>query len=189
MGIGSVGLRAVFLDRDGVLNQALVRDGKPYPPASVAELEIVPDAATSLRSLKELGFLLLVVTNQPDVARGKQSRDVVLLIHKALRAVLPIDDFLTCFHDDCDECACRKPRPGLLLEAAERYGLDLRASFLIGDRWRDVDAGNAVGCRTIWIDCGYRERGPSAPPDARVQSLAEASRWIVNCAWTGGRTI
>lgn len=176
MGVGA--LRAVFLDRDGVLNRAVVRQGKPYPPAGLDELEIVPDVPEALAILKAEGFLLLVVTNQPDVARGTQQRSVVESIHEALRAELPIDDFFVCYHDDGDNCACRKPKPGLLLQAAEKYGLDLRSCYLIGDRWRDIEAGHAVGCNTIWIDRGYSERGPSHPPAELVRSCLEAARWI-----------
>jgi D-glycero-D-manno-heptose 1,7-bisphosphate phosphatase len=174
--------RAVFLDRDGVLNRAIVRDGKPYPPASLGELEIVENAAGSLRLLKDLGFLLLVVTNQPDVARGTQTLGTIQAMHEAMRESLPLDDFLICPHDDQDGCRCRKPLPGLLLEAQERYGIDFGRSFLVGDRWRDIDAGRAAGCRTVLLDHNYRERGPSLPPDARVVSLRDAVDWIVrNC--------
>ena len=171
--------RAVFLDRDGVLNRAVVRDGKPYPPGSLAELEIVDGAAGSLARLKDLGFLLLVVTNQPDVARGTQTLDAIQAMHAVMSQTLPLDDFLICPHDDRDGCPCRKPAPGLMLEAQERYGIDLSRSFLVGDRWRDIDAGQAAGCRTVFLDMNYRERGPSVPPDARVGSLPEAVDWIV----------
>lgn len=171
--------RAVFLDRDGVLNRAIVRDGKPYPPSSLDELEIVDNAAGSLQRLKNLGFLLLVVTNQPDVARGAQNLGVIAATHEAMRQALPLDDFLVCPHDDGDGCRCRKPLPGLLLEAQARYGIDLDRSFMVGDRWRDIDAGRAAGCRTILIDQHYHERGPSLPPDATADSLADAVDWIV----------
>jgi D-glycero-D-manno-heptose 1,7-bisphosphate phosphatase len=171
--------RAVFLDRDGVLNRAMVRDGKPYPPASLAELEIVEDAARSLTRLKELGFLLLVVTNQPDVARGTQTLEAIQAMHEAMRRTLPLDDFLICPHDDRDGCQCRKPLPGLLLEAQARYGIELARSFMVGDRWRDIDAGRAAGCRTVYLDRQYRERGPSHPPDSRATSLSDAVDWIV----------
>jgi D-glycero-D-manno-heptose 1,7-bisphosphate phosphatase len=181
VGVGSLSgsRRAVFLDRDGVINRAVVRGGKPYPPASLAELEVIPDAPESLDRLKQAGFLLIVVTNQPDVARGSQSADQVSEIHKALASRLPIDDFETCFHDDRDECECRKPRPGLLMRAAGRHPIELTKSFMVGDRWRDIDAGAAAGCRTILIDYRYDERGPSVEPDARVSSLTEAVNWIL----------
>ena len=171
--------RAVFLDRDGVINRALVRDGRPYPPAGLAELEILPDAPGALAELKKLGFLLLVITNQPDVARGAQSRATVEAIHAALGSALPLDDFFVCCHDNADGCDCRKPKPGLLLRAAARHGVQLTSSFLIGDRWRDIEAGQRAGCITLWIDRGYAEPGPSLPPAARVESLGEAAAWII----------
>ncbi len=176
MGIGPL-KRAVFLDRDGVLNEALVREGKPYPPARAEEVQVAAGTAEALARLKDLGLALIVVTNQPDVARGTQSAAAVEAIHQRLRRELPVDDFLTCFHDDLDGCACRKPKPGLILEGAARHGADPARSFLVGDRWRDIDAGKAAGCRTVWIDRGYRERQPE-DPDARVESLAEAVSWI-----------
>jgi len=188
MGIGAdvtSAPRAVFFDRDGVLNRAVVRDGKPYPPASLAELEIVEGAAAGLARLKNLRFLLLVVTNQPDVARGTQTLDAIHAMHDAMRQTLAIDEFLICPHDDRDGCRCRKPAPGLIFDARDRYGVDLTRSFLIGDRWRDIDAGQAAGCRTVLIDRHYRERGPSAAPDARVGSLPEAVDWVVQNSGRG----
>lgn len=181
MGVGPLKplARAVFLDRDGVLNEAVMRDGKPYPPLSAAEMRIVPDAADALRRLKARGLPLIVVTNQPDVARGTQPAAAVEAIHGRLRRELPVDDVLSCLHDDRDQCPCRKPKPGLILEGAKRHGVDPRRSFMIGDRWRDIDAGNGAGCRTIWIDRGYHERGPSHAPDIRVDSLSEAVTWIL----------
>jgi D-glycero-D-manno-heptose 1,7-bisphosphate phosphatase len=177
MGVGP--LSAVFLDRDGVLNRAILRDGKPFPPANPAELKILPDVPAALSALKAAGFLLLVVTNQPDVARGVQQRSVVEQIHEELRAQLPLDDFLVCYHDDSDACDCRKPKPGLLFQAAAKYGLDLPGCYLIGDRWRDIDAGHAAGCQTVWIDRRYAERAPLRPPAARVASCLEAAAWIL----------
>jgi len=172
--------RAVFLDRDGVLNRPIIRDGKPYPPASPGEIEILPDAGPALDDLKELGFLLLVVSNQPDVARGTQKRAVVEAINSVLKSALPLDDFFMCYHDDGDRCECRKPLPGLLYQAAERYSVDLSSSFLVGDRWRDIDAGVGAGCKTILIDYGYRERQPSREPNARVPSLRAAADWVLD---------
>jgi D-glycero-D-manno-heptose 1,7-bisphosphate phosphatase len=177
------GRRAVFFDRDGVLNRAILRDGKPYPPANLDELDITEGAPEALAQLKERGFLLLVVTNQPDVSRGTQSIQAVEEIHRAIGQALPIDEFLVCPHDDRDGCACRKPKPGLLRNAAARYGIDLANSYLIGDRWRDVEAGQAAGCRTVWIDCGYRERGPANPPDVKVSSLNDAVSSILQHEW------
>lgn len=181
MGVGAVitgSRRAVFLDRDGVLNRTIIRARKPYPPSTLNDLEIYPEAAACLERLRRSDFLLLVITNQPDVARGVQSASVVEEMHRRLALQLPVDDFFVCYHDDADHCACRKPRPGLLLQAAEKHGVSLTTSFVIGDRWRDIDAGNAAGCRTIWIDHGYDERPPASPPSARVNSLTEAVEYI-----------
>ena len=170
--------RAVFLDRDGVLNLALVRDGKPYSPANLTELELAPQAKEALRELKAQGFKLLVVTNQPDVAKGITTRAVVEEIHRKLASELPVDDIFVCYHKDGDGCDCRKPKPGMILEGARKYDVDLAESFMIGDRWRDVEAGQNAGCRTIFIDGGYEERQPARPADARVHSLKEAADWI-----------
>jgi D-glycero-D-manno-heptose 1,7-bisphosphate phosphatase len=171
--------RAVFLDRDGVLNAAIVEDGKPYPPTNLSELVI--DAATPelLARLKGRGFKLIVVTNQPDVGRGLQKREAVEAINDVLRERLPLDELLVCYHDGTEECDCRKPAPGLLLSAAERHGIALGASYMVGDRWRDVEAGQRAGCKTIWIDLSYRERKPNAY-DACVQTLEEAVNWILD---------
>jgi len=171
--------RAVFLDRDGVLTRVLVRDGKAYAPVTLAEMEIDADAPAALARLKAAGFLLVVVTNQPDVARGITRREDVETMHATLRAALPLDAWFVCYHDNADACDCRKPQPGMLLQAAAAHAIDLAASFMIGDRWRDIDAGTAAGCRTIWIDRGYDERAPEHPPDARVDSLRAAADWIV----------
>ena len=173
------GQRAVFLDRDGVINQAIVRDGKPYPPSGIDELEIVEGAAEALRDLKQAGFLLIVVTNQPDIARGTRSLATVDAIHQALRETLPLDDFFVCPHDDSDQCDCRKPLPGLLLRAAEKYDIDMSRSFMIGDRWRDVDAGASAGCAMVWIDYGYRDKSPAAEASAKVDSIRAAVDWIL----------
>lgn len=171
--------RAVFLDRDGVINQSVVRNGKPYPPHSVDETVIIPGANDDLARLKENGFFLAVVTNQPDVRRATVTRESVEEIHRYLKARLPVDDFFACYHDDSDACDCRKPLPGLLRKAAQVHSLDLNKSYLIGDRWRDIDAGAAAGCRTILIDYHYKERRPDSIPDVSVARLSEAIDWIL----------
>jgi D-glycero-D-manno-heptose 1,7-bisphosphate phosphatase len=169
--------RAVFLDRDGVLNKALVRAGKPYPPTSLAELEILPGVPDALERLRLREFLLIVVSNQPDVARGTVTRGTVEAINSALERVLPIDEFIICYHDDADGCSCRKPRPGMLRDAARKWSIDLSASFMVGDRWRDVEAGRSAGCKTVFIDHGYDERQP-IQVDCQVKSLFEAAAFI-----------
>jgi D-glycero-D-manno-heptose 1,7-bisphosphate phosphatase len=172
------GRRAVFLDRDGVINRAAVSNGKPYPPASVDALEILPGVADALQRLKSAGFLLIVVTNQPDVARGATTRDVVEKIHARLANALPIDRFVVCYHDAVDRCDCRKPQPGMLLASAKDLQIDLAASYMVGDRWRDVEAGRRAGCRTFFVDYGYKEEQPR-DYDFRVASLAEAATVIL----------
>lgn len=167
----------MFLDRDGVLNQAVVRDGKPYPPSGLAGFELLPGVAEACRTLKEAGFLLIVVTNQPDISRGTQSREAVDSMNARLREWLPLDEIRVCEHDDKEDCACRKPKPGLLTGAAEAWNIDLANSFMVGDRWRDVAAGRNAGCRTVWIDLGYKER-PAEGFEFRSNSLPEAVRWI-----------
>lgn len=171
--------RAVFLDRDGVLNRAILLHGKPHPPANVAEFEILPGAVEACRALKEAGFVLIVVTNQPDVARGTQQRSVVEAINDTLLSVVPLDDIKVCYHDDQDHCSCRKPLPGLLIEAAKEWQIDLSASFMVGDRWKDIESGLRAGCRTILIGVDYGEEKLSAP-DHRVHSLAEVPAWILS---------
>jgi D-glycero-D-manno-heptose 1,7-bisphosphate phosphatase len=156
--------RAVFFDRDGVLNRAVVRNGKPYPPDTLEALEILPGVPEALERLRAAGFLNVVVTNQPDVATGKQARSVVEAMHRLLGERLALDAIKACYHTDADACACRKPRPGMLLEAARELDIDFAASYLVGDRWRDVAAGQAAGCRQcFFIDYGYAERGPEQP--------------------------
>jgi D-glycero-D-manno-heptose 1,7-bisphosphate phosphatase len=171
--------RAVFLDRDGVLNRAFIRDGKPYPPANLSEFQLLPGVANALWRLKNRGFLLIVVTNQPDVARGTQQRAAVEEMHAAMQGLLPIDACFVCYHDDPDGCDCRKPKPGLLLQAAAEFEIDLKISFMVGDRWRDVDAGRRAGCIPIWIDRGYAERGPYEAPAAKIASFPQAVDWIL----------
>jgi D-sedoheptulose 7-phosphate isomerase len=171
---------AVFLDRDGVINRAIVRDGKPSPPSGLKELELLPEVASSMHDLKAHGFALIVITNQPDVSRGTQTLDAVEVIHQALASSLPIDDIFVCYHDDADHCACRKPNPGMLFEAQRKHNIDLSRSFMVGDRWRDIDAGHAAGCKTVLIDYGYRERKSAQAPEATVRSLREAADWILS---------
>jgi D-glycero-D-manno-heptose 1,7-bisphosphate phosphatase len=176
----------VFLDRDGVINRAVVRDGKPCSPANIEELEILPDASSALLDLKDCGFILLVITNQPDVGRGLQQREVVEEMNQIVASALPLDAIFVCYHSDEDACDCRKPRPGLLLRAARDWNLNLAQSFMIGDRWRDIEAGHNAGCTTVLIDRDYQEPAPACQPDVRVKSLREAADWILESAAQGG---
>ena len=183
----SNGRRAVFLDRDGVINRAEVRAGKSYAPAALEDLSVLPGVAQSLIRMREAGFLTLVVTNQPDVGKGTQRREVVEAMHAKLARELALDAIYACYHVADDRCSCRKPEPGMLLEAASDWGVDLKSSWMVGDRWRDIGAGRAAGTRTIWIDCGYDEPRAESP-DWIVRSLPEAAEIILGASATSGHT-
>lgn len=170
--------RAVFLDRDGVLNEVIVREGKPSAPCTLAEFKILPGVSDSLRQLKSEGFLLIVVTNQPDVARGSVNRDVVESMHRQLKSILPLDDIKACYEIESAGSYCYKPKPGMLLDAAEERAIDLSKSYMVGDRWRDVGCGRAAGCFTIFIDRGYNEPLRDIP-DAICRDLREAAVLIL----------
>ena len=173
--------RGVFVDRDGVLNRAIVRNGRTYAPSSLAEFELLGGVSEAIRSLRQAGFRVIVVTNQPDVATGVQTRETVEAMHSHLRSHVDVDAIKACFHVDGDQCACRKPKPGMLLQAAQEWDVDLTQSFMIGDTWRDIEAGRAAGCKTILVGSRYAE--PPAPdPDAVVASLQEAASMILAAA-------
>ena len=174
--------RAVFLDRDGVLNRVVWRDGKAASPRAVAELEVEVEAPAALAALREAGFLLFVVTNQPDVRRGLMSGETLDDIHAALAAALPpLDAIAACRHDNADACACRKPKPGLLVELAAGHGVDLAASFMIGDQDRDIECGRAAGCVTMLLAKPYNS-GVQAGADHLVDNLSQAVRLILKTA-------
>lgn len=170
--------RAVFLDRDGVINKAVIRDGKPYPPATLEDFIFLPNVKSTALQLRKAGFLLVVVTNQPDVATGVQQLEVVEAMHRQLLDEGICDDIRTCYHIDVDNCVCRKPKPGMLLAAAQEWQIDLTRSFMVGDRWRDIAAGKAAGCYTFFIDYQYRERCIEKP-DLSVASMQEAGNFIL----------
>jgi D-glycero-D-manno-heptose 1,7-bisphosphate phosphatase len=191
MGEHEVKRRAIFLDRDGVLNRPVVREGRPFPPASLEEFEVYPAVAQACAQLKAAGFLLIVVSNQPDVGRGTQTREVVEAMHKKLRTMVPaLDAIEVCYHAGArhgDPCDCRKPKPGMLLRAAASNNIDLKRSFVIGDRWRDVDCAHAAGCRAIFIDHGYDEP-LRQKPDLTVTSLKDAVAFILETGLSASAT-
>ena len=170
---------AVFLDRDGVINQALVRSGRPFPPKSIDELVITPEARSTFFTLSKAGYKLIGITNQPDVARGTQTREVVEQINALLLDQLPIEEIFVCYHDNNDQCNCRKPKPGLIIEAAQKYKIDLKNSYMIGDRWTDVEAGRRAGCKTFFIDYEYNEIKLDITPDYIIKNISEVMKWII----------
>ncbi len=169
---------AVFLDRDGVLNQAVIREGRPYPPDTVDTLIIIQEAAQALSVLRRCGFVLICVTNQPDIARGTRRIGDVEAINRRVMEELPLNDLFMCPHDNRDHCRCRKPKPGMLLDAARKWGVDLSRSWMVGDRAGDVDAGRAAGCRTVFIDCGYAEAKPDPEAEYTCRSVLDAAIFI-----------
>lgn len=174
--------RAIFLDRDGVINRFHVEEGVTRPPASFADFQILPGVAHSIDRLSEAGFAVVVVTNQPDVARGLADMREIEAMHKHLLAKFPIAEVRVCIHDTNDDCNCRKPRPGMLTAAAEQAGYDLRTSYMIGDRWSDVVAGQSAGCKSILIQTPFSgmER---CQPDHVADDLPQATDWILHsCA-------
>jgi D-glycero-D-manno-heptose 1,7-bisphosphate phosphatase len=177
----SAGRRAVFLDRDGVLNRAEVRDGKPYAPRRLEEFRLLPGTAAALRGLREARLFLVVITNQPDIANGLVGEAVVAAMHERLRKRLPIDDIKLCPHGQSAGCDCRKPKPGMLMAAARQHAIDLSASFMVGDRVSDMLAGQAAGCYTIFLQRGYEEtRRQSIEADTVAYSLPGAARLILS---------
>jgi len=172
--------KAVFLDRDGVLNHTEIRDGKPYAPTRVEDFKLFDDVEGSIRLLKDAGFLLVVVTNQPDVGNGFVEQSVVEEMNDRMMAKLPLDDIRVCFHKQTDNCECRKPKPGMLIDAATALNIDLRTSFMVGDRGGDVKAGKAAGCKTIFIDRGYKETKKSTKADFTAYSIVDAVSQILN---------
>jgi D-glycero-D-manno-heptose 1,7-bisphosphate phosphatase len=176
------GAPAVFLDRDGVLNESIVRDGKPSAPTNVTEFEIYPEAQHALNRLKQAGYVLVVVTNQPEVGRGTLAPAVLEAMHRKLKSALPIDRIEVCCDDGVlTDSAYRKPKPGMILRAAAALTIDLGASYVVGDRWRDIDAGVRAGCRTILIDRGWNE-ALGFSPDFVCANISEAAQHILDCA-------
>jgi D-glycero-D-manno-heptose 1,7-bisphosphate phosphatase len=166
--------RAAFLDRDGVINRALVREGKPKAPLTVEELEILEGVEESVDILKSQGYEIVVVSNQPDISRGLLQRSKLDEINAIVSRKTGIRHFRVCPHDNRDRCRCRKPLPGLIIDAATELNLDLPNSFLVGDRWSDIEAGNAAGCNCFYIDYDYDEPKPKNN-FVRVSSLLHAT--------------
>lgn len=185
MGERELAERAVFLDRDGVINRVAVRDGLPYPPSCLEEFEVYEDVPQGCARLKAAKFLLVVITNQPDVGRGTQSRETVEAMTLRMQSILPtLDRTEICYHGGehyGQPCSCRKPLPGLILRAAADLNIDARRSYVIGDRWRDVDCARAAGCQAIFIQRGYKE-ALRQKPDFTVSSFHEAVNAVLRDA-------
>ncbi len=170
--------KAIFLDRDGVINKTLLKMGKMRAPYTMEEFSFIEGVEESIKILKKSGFKLIVVTNQPDVARGWVTREAVDLINDHVKNILDVDDMIACFHTEKDACDCRKPKPGMLTSAAKQWDIDLTSSFMIGDRMSDIEAGLKAGCKTILVGHGETDSGV-AIPDYRTIDLLNAVKWIL----------
>jgi D-glycero-D-manno-heptose 1,7-bisphosphate phosphatase len=171
---------AIFLDRDGTLNAPIIQAGKPYPPQKLEDFKLLDGVAAACRDLKKAGFLLAVVTNQPDVGRGTQSQAVVEEMHATLKQLLPeIDHIEVCYDSGHGEKnRRRKPEPGMLEDTTALFGIDINTSWMIGDRWRDIECGKKMGVKTIFIDYGYQEQ-LTEQPDFRVPTFSAAAVTIL----------
>jgi D-glycero-D-manno-heptose 1,7-bisphosphate phosphatase len=181
-----IGTRAVYLDRDGVLNEVAGDGLASRPPRMVEDLRIVAGAEAAIERLRRAGFSLIVVTNQPDVARGTLALDDAVEITKVIVDRLELDGAYVCPHDNPDRCPCRKPKPGMLDRAARDWGIDQTASWLIGDRWVDIAAGLGAGVRTVLIEqpFSWSSAGGSTPPDGlvpefSVPSISDAAEMVL----------
>jgi len=173
--------RAVFLDRDGVVNRAFVQDGKPTPPTRLDEVRVLPGVREACQALHEAGFVLVLVADQPDAVQQEAAGHDVGAINQLLRRFLRLEDTRVCRRGDSPNCDCREPDAGLLIQAAKDWNIDLQSSYFVGDRCPDVEAAQHAGCRAVFVDYGYQERRPVAPY-LEVHSLREAARWIVESA-------
>ena len=169
--------KAVFLDRDGVLNRAKIISNKPYPPSNMDEMEILPGVHEGIQLLRHAGFKLIVITNQPDVARGITDVKIVNELNYFISQELKVDEIMCCFHDDIVNCTCRKPKPGMLFDAAKKWGINLSVSYLIGDRWRDIETANNANVTSILIDYDYDEKKLNA--DFECSNFFEAVNFIL----------
>lgn len=177
MGISEINTnKAVFLDRDGVINKPIVRDGKAFSPRSKDEFKFIDGVAQAVKSFKDADLTVIVVTNQPDIARNRLSwSDLEWMTKKVMTETL-VDDVLVCPHDDYDNCHCRKPKPGMLLDAAAKWNIDLSRSYMIGDSWKDIEAGENAGCCSILIDAVYNQE---VFCDFQVKNLTDAANLII----------
>lgn len=170
--------RAVFLDRDGVINQVKLQENRPHPPQNLEEFEYLEESKEAVLALINKNFVVVVVTNQPDITRKTLTESLLADFHAKIGKDTNIKHFYVCPHDDADECNCRKPKPGLILKAAQDLEIDLANSFLVGDRWKDISAGQRAGCTNFFINNNYSERQPEMPYIA-VSSLKEATSIIL----------
>jgi D-glycero-D-manno-heptose 1,7-bisphosphate phosphatase len=179
-----VGKRAFFIDRDGVINKSQILNGVSKPPMDLDSLQLLDGVEQAIGILKGTGIVPVVITNQPDVERGTQTREAVDQINKKIEVLTGITNFYVCYHNDASNCECRKPKIGMIIRASADLGIDVKRSFLIGDRWKDITAGQRAGVReSFFIDYAYSEKKPSQPYTL-VKSLLEASVRVTSEGYT-----
>jgi D-glycero-D-manno-heptose 1,7-bisphosphate phosphatase len=172
--------RAVFIDRDGIINKAIVVNRKPFSPVDIYEFKILPKAKKALKTFKKLNLMNIIITNQPDIKTGKQLSKDLDKIHNWMMINLDIDEILVCKHDDNDNCNCRKPKTGMIEQAVEKYQINISQSYLIGDRWKDIQCGQKAGCKeNFFVNYNYNETRPKMPYIV-VKSLYECSQYLNN---------
>ena len=171
--------KCIFLDRDGVINKPIIIDNKPYSPRNKYQFELLPNIEKYLKKIHSLGFLTIIITNQPDISTNHINENLLNEFHDIIKNKMPITDIYVCKYIDTDDCYCRKPKPGLILTAAKKYKINLKKSYFIGDRWKDIDAANKAGCHSIFIDYGYKEKLKTTPIN-NVKSVKEAFEIILN---------
>jgi D-glycero-D-manno-heptose 1,7-bisphosphate phosphatase len=169
--------KAIFLDRDGVMNEIVMRGKTISSPRSLEEFIIFPKIKTYLESFKKLGFLIIVFTNQPDVSRNLLEKEILEEMHEIIAETFPINDIVFCPHDNQDNCSCRKPKPGLIIDSAKKWSIDLTKSYVVGDSWKDVEAGNSAGCKTILLRKEYNKEFKK-DYDFEIKSLEEVNKII-----------
>jgi D-glycero-D-manno-heptose 1,7-bisphosphate phosphatase len=170
--------RDVFLDRDGVINRSDVVNGKPYAPRTLSKFRLLPGVSQSVTQFKAAGFLVIVVTNQPDIGNGLVDVSTVDAMHRKLRSKVPVDDIRVCPHRQDAGCSCRKPKPGMILQAIQDWKIEPAGSYLVGDRNSDIVAGKSAGLYTLFVDRGYSEP-LTAEPDLAVRTLPQAASAIL----------
>lgn len=171
--------RAFFLDRDGVINKSLLKKGKPLAPREFKQFKIIKNVDKSLIFLKKQGFKNIIITNQPDIKKGLIKNSTSKRINKEIKKKLQIDDIFICKHTDEDNCNCRKPKTGLIKKAKKKWNIDLKKSYLIGDRWRDIFLANKLKINCFYIDKNYKERKPKKY-NYKVKNLYAAIRKLKN---------
>ena len=154
--------KGLFLDRDGVVNHSVIRYNKPYAPLNIKQVKIIPAIKNVIKFAKKNGFKVFIITNQPDVSRGLTKKEKVEEINKFINKELcDVDYIFTCYHDNQDQCECRKPKPGAFIALSQKYNIDLTKSIMVGDRAKDIEAAKNANCSSVFIDYGYNEIKPT----------------------------